>query len=162
LKVTLWTGLAILFALLFQTILSRVLPAEARTFDPFLIVLVYCGLTGGETHGMLAGVAAGWVQDVHFGGPVVGLSGLTKVVVGFVVGLAGTRFLLGGTGSRLLVLFAATAADALLFEQLTALFEIKSYTLSPEALLARAAVNALLGTFVFGLLDRHVQREARG
>ena len=80
-------------------------------------MVVYCGLTGGETHGMLAGAAAGWVQDVHFGGPVVGLSGLTKVLVGF----GGRRWrprasCSAGPAPRVLVLFAAALADALLFE----------------------------------------------
>ena len=59
---------------------------QARVFDPFLLVVVYCGLTGGEVHGMLAGAAAGWVQDVHFGGRILGLSGLSKLLVGFGVG----------------------------------------------------------------------------
>ena len=54
------------------------LPAEARFLDPFLLVVVYCALVGGETHGMLAGAAAGWVQDVHFGGSVLGLSALAE------------------------------------------------------------------------------------
>ena len=82
-----WTTLAVVAALLVQSGLSQVLPPAARLFDPFLLVLVYCGLAYGETHAMMAGAAAGWVQDVHFGGPVLGLSGLTKVVLGFLVGI---------------------------------------------------------------------------
>ena len=89
---TFWTAVAVLAALLLESGLSKVVPPAARLFDPFLLVLVYCGLSFGETHAMLTGTVAGWVQDVHFGGPVLGLSGLTKVVLGFLVGVAATRF----------------------------------------------------------------------
>ena len=64
---------------------------------------------------MLAGAAAGWVQDVQFGGRVVGLSGLTKVLVGFGVGVGATRFHLAEPAARVLVLFVATVVDAVLF-----------------------------------------------
>jgi rod shape-determining protein MreD len=157
-----WTAAALLAALLLQSALSRIAPGQTRILDPFLLVVVYCALVGGETRGMLTGLAAGWLQDVHFGGPVVGLSGLTKVVVGFGVGAAASRFLLGGPGSRVLVLFAAALADTLLFERLAAAFEIAVHPLSPLAVLTRAALNALLGGPLYELLDRRVIREARG
>ena len=157
-----WTAAALLAALLAQSALSRVAPDQARILDPFLLVVVYCGLAAGETHGMLAGLAAGWVQDVQFGGPVVGLSGLTKVVVGFGVGAASSRFLLSGPAARVLVLFAAALTDALLFERLAAAFEIAVHPLSPLAMLARATLNALLGGPLFELLDRRLIRVARG
>ena len=104
-------------------------------FDPFLLVVVYCGLTGGETHGMLAGAAAGWVQDVHFGGRVLGLSGLTKVLVGFGVGV-GSHALppRRSRRPRLLVLMVADVVDALLFGQLAAVFDVQAYELSPLGL----------------------------
>lgn len=146
-----WTSFAVVVALLLQSALSRIAPGPARVLDLFLLVPVYCGLTGGEVHGMLAGAAAGWVQDVHFGGRVVGLSGLTKLLVGFGVGAASTRFLLQGPLSRMLVLFVATLADGALFVLVSGALDLRSDTLSPLAQLSRAAVNALVGTCVFEL-----------
>lgn len=149
-----WTALALVLALLFQSALSLVFPAAARLVDPFLLVLVYCGLTGGETHGMLAGAAAGWIQDVHFGGPVVGLSGLSKVVVGYGVGLSGTRFHLNEPSARVLVIFLASVTDAIVFDRLAAAFEVAALALPPSHVLARAAVNVFLGMAVFMLIER--------
>jgi rod shape-determining protein MreD len=149
-----WTAAGILIALLFQSALSQIAPSQARILDPFLLVLVYCALTGGETHGMLAGAAAGWVQEIHFGGAVKGLSGLTKVVVGFGVGLAGGRFLLARPGPRLLVIFVATLLDALLIEGLASAFEVRAHALSTPGLLTRAAVNAVVGATLFEVIDR--------
>jgi rod shape-determining protein MreD len=155
-----WTALAILAALLVQTALGRVMPAQARLFDPFLLVVIYCGLTGGEMHGMLAGAAAGWVQDVHFGGRILGLSGLSKVLVGFGVGVGSTRFHLGEPGARLLVLMVATLVDALLFSQLARAFDVQAYELSPLGLLVRSVVNGAAGMVVFETLDRQRRRWA--
>lgn len=155
-----WTALAILAALLVQTALGRVLPMQARVFDPFLLVVVYCGLTGGEVHGMLAGAAAGWVQDVHFGGRILGLSGLSKLLVGFSVGIGSTRFHLGEPAARLLVLMVATIVDALLFGQLAQVFDVQAYELSPLGLIVRALVNGAVGMVVFETMDRQMRRWA--
>ncbi len=151
-----WTAAAILLALLLQSALSQFAPAQSRLLDPFLIVVVYCGLRGGETHGMLAGMAAGWVQDVHFGGTVVGLSGLTKLIVGFGVGLGGARFLVASLPQRLLVFFLAALLDALIYERLALLFDVALTELSFGGLLGRAAVNAVLGGALIELLDRRL------
>jgi rod shape-determining protein MreD len=153
-----WTALAIVAALLVQTALGRLFPVQARLFDPFLLVVVYCGLTGGETHGMLAGAAAGWVQDVHFGGRILGLSALSKLLVGFAVGVASTRFHLGEPAARLLVIMVATLVDAVLFGQLAQVFDVQSYELSPLGLIVRSMVNGAAGMVVFETLDRQLRR----
>jgi rod shape-determining protein MreD len=155
------TGLAILAALLLSSALSHLSPYAARIFDPFLLVTVYCGLHGGEAHGMLAGAAAGWVQDAHFGGTVVGISGLSKLLVGFGVGAAGARFLLSGPVGRASVLLTAGLADAVCVEVLASAFEIRAYELRIPALLGRAAVNALVGAVFFEALDRRLAARAR-
>lgn len=151
-----WTAVALLAAFLLQSALTQVVPRQARMVDLFVLVLVYCGLVGGETHAMLAGAAGGWVQDVQFGGGVVGLSGLTKVLVGFGVGLSGSRFHLTEPGARVLVLFAATLVDALVFERLASAFDIRIETLSLAGLLTRAVLNAALGGVIFFYVDRHL------
>ena len=150
--------MALVAALAVQSGLSLIVPGWTRVFDPFLLVVVYCGLKGGETHGMLAGVAAGWLQDVHFGGRVLGLAGLTKTLVGFGVGLAGTRFQLTEPGARLLVLVLAVLLDALVLRQLSAAFDVITGPLTWTGLAARAAVNAAIGMPLFALVERRQWR----
>lgn len=154
-----WTLLAIAVAALLQSGLGHLSVRIPLAVDPFLIVVLYCGLTWGETHGMLAGAVAGWVQDVLFGGQVAGLSGLTKLLIGFVVGLAGTRFLLVGPAPQILVLFAGTIVDGLVLQSLASVFSVRTDELSAAGLATRAAVNAILGVLVFTVLDRRIQRE---
>ena len=151
----------LLAALLLQSALTQVAPAQARLFDPFLIVVVYCGLAFGESHGMLAGTLAGWIQDVFFGGTVAGLSGLSKILIGFGVGVAGGRLLVSGPAQRLLILFTATLVDALLFERLASIFELNLAELSLTGLLGRATVNAIVGAGLFELVERRVRHAVR-
>ena len=156
-----WTALALLIAFLLQSALTHIVPNQARMVDLFVLVVVYCGLVGGETHAMLAGAAGGWMQDVQFGGGVVGLSGLTKTMVGFGVGLAGSRFQLTEPMARVLVLFVATLVDALVFERLAAAFDVRLQTLSLAGLFTRAVLNAALGGVLFFYADRYVWRRRR-
>lgn len=159
---TFWTATALLAAFILQSALTRVMPSSARVFDPFLLVLVYCGLAYGEVDGMIVGVAAGWVQDVQFGGgPVLGLSGLTKVLVGFAVGAAGTRFQLSEAAPRGLVLGAAAVLDALIFSGLAAAFDVPTLHMSLGEILVRGLTCALLGALLFELLERRLRGARR-
>ncbi len=151
-----WTGLAIAGAILVETALGYLVPSPGRFLDPFLLVVVYCALVGGETHGMLAGAAAGWIQDALFGGRVLGLSGLSKLVVGFAVGLGAGRFMIAGAAARALVVLLATVADALLVQWLASVFSLEATGLSALTLASRATLNALAGGLLFALVDRRL------
>jgi rod shape-determining protein MreD len=153
------TALGLLGAVLAQATLSRWLPSASLYFDPFLLVAVYAGLSGGEVRGMLAGTAAGWVQDVLFGGPVKGLLALGKLLVGFGVGLATSHFLLAGPSARLLVLFFSAVADALVVVWLGHLLGVGVGALSGSGVVLRASLVASLGTAVFELLESRFGRD---
>ena len=154
----LWTGLAIVGAVLVETALGYLFPVPGRFLDAFLLVVVYCALSGGELHGMLAGAAAGWVQDVLFGGRVLGLAALSKLLIGFAVGLAGGRFLITGTTARALTVFLASLADGLLLPWLASVFTLELLPQGPLALVGRGAFNALVGGVLYALVDRRALR----
>jgi rod shape-determining protein MreD len=154
-------ALALLAALVLQTALTRVLPGHARIFDAFLLVMVYYGLAGGETQGMLVGALGGWIQDIQFGGNVLGLSALTRVLIGFAVGMAGTRFHLSEPAPRALVLFLAALADGLAFGALASAFDVGVTRLSPITMLVRAGLNATVGVLLFEVVDRQLRRLRR-
>lgn len=154
-------AIALAVALVLQAALSLVGPSLAHVFDPFTIVVVYFALRHGETAGMLAGAAAGWLQDLHFAGPVVGVSALSKVLVGFAVGFAGSRLLLTGAWERLLVVLGAALLDTLLFERLLSLFDLPAEPVGIATLMLRATITALIAATIFGLLDRRVFAKGR-
>ncbi len=112
------TAMALAGAVLIETALAHLVSSPGRYLDPFLLVVVYCALVRGETHGMLAGAAAGWLQDVMFGGRVLGLSALAKLLVqaGWCVWSGGARGIdgaahegaLAGPGFRTMTRLAAS------------------------------------------------------
>jgi rod shape-determining protein MreD len=155
-----WFGLALTGAVLVQTALGYVVAAPGRFLDPFLLVVVYTALVAGETPGMLAGVAAGWVQDVAFGGRVLGLSALSKLAVGYFAGLAGGRFLITTTPARATAVLAASVLDGLLVPWLASVFAIEVTPLGPLAFVARASLNALVGGLVFAAAERRRTRSS--
>lgn len=152
-------GLALLIAFVLQSGLSLIGPGAARVIDPLLIVAVITALARGEVWGMCAGAVAGWVLDAHFGGVVLGLAGLSRMLVGFLVGFASARLLLLGPGSRLAVLAAATVLDARGLEWLAASFGVEVPTLGALPLGLRALFNAVLGALLYGALERRLRVE---
>jgi rod shape-determining protein MreD len=154
----LWTAAALAGAVLVETGLSHLVTAPGRYLDPFLLVVVYCALVFGETHGMLAGAAAGWLQDALFGGRVLGISGLSKLLVGYAVGIAAGRFLIATTAARALVVLIASVADALLLQWLASVFSLEALLLPPLALATRATLSALVGGLLFALVDQRLSR----
>lgn len=155
-----WTAVALLAALMLQTGLARLSPASALLFDPFLLVVVYVALTWGETRGMLTGTAAGWIQDLQFGGEVSGLAALSKLLVGFAVGFAASRFLLVAPLPRLLVVMFVTLLDGLLFERLGATLGAPVNEVSLAGLAVRAVLDALVGVPLYYWLDRRLRQGA--
>lgn len=153
-----WTALGIVGAVLVETALSHLVATPGRYFDPFLLVVVYCALVGGETHGMLAGAAAGWVQDALFGGRVLGLSALSKLAIGYALGAAAGRFLITSAAARALAVLVAAIADGLLVEWLASVFGVGAQPLGPLGLTTRATTSALAAGLVFTLVDRRLQR----
>jgi rod shape-determining protein MreD len=152
-----WTVVALVGAVLVETALGYLVTEPGRYVDPFLLVVVYGALRGGEGQGLLTGMAAGWVQDILFGGPIVGLSALAKLVVGFAVGAAGSRFLIAGTPARALVLLLAAASEALLVQWLASIFAIGAAPMSPLTLASRASLTAVAGAILYALVDRRLQ-----
>jgi hypothetical protein len=149
----------IVAALLLQSALTLLLPGYAMLLDPFLIITVFVCLTQGETGGMLVGAAAAWAQDLAFGGPVLGLLGLARVLLAYAVGYAGRRFLLSSFSAQFVTLFLAALLDLWLLGRFAAVFEVPLRDVSVLVLLGRGMVNAIVGASAFRLIEWRTRRE---
>ena len=85
-----------------------------------LVAVVYLALAYGAVTGMLAGTIGGLVQDALAGG-IVGIGGMSKTIIGFVVGVLGAQFNLSSTVPRLVMFVAATFVHEVVFEGLHAM-----------------------------------------
>lgn len=161
-------GLALVAALaaavVLQTTLAGFLVPGAMAVDLVLVVVVYVALTSGPVAGLLAGTVGGLVQDALSSG-ILGMGGLTKTLVGFLVGRFGTQFIVTATVPRFLVGAAASAAHAGLFMGAYTLLGLRSFPNPIAAVAVQAVGNGVLGVVVFQLaewLPRMLERRRSG
>jgi rod shape-determining protein MreD len=143
---------AIALAIALQTTLARFLIGGTAAIDLVLVAVVYVALTTGPVTGMLAGSAAGLIQDTLASG-LVGMGGLAKTVVGFAVGAFGQQFIVTSTITRLLVFFGATAVHALVFRGLYVALGLRTFESPWTAIVSQALGNMVLGIVAFTLVE---------
>ena len=144
---------ALAIALVLQATLAGLSMAGGTRVNLVLVAVVYAALAFGPVTGMLAGTAGGLAQDAIAGG-VVGIGGLSKTLVGFLVGVLGAQFIVTTTVSRLLMFVAASFVHELCFQAVYALVEARGLRMQYSAAIVQALVNGLVGILVFFLVER--------
>ena len=144
--------LAIALALALQTTLARFVVGGTAALDLVLVVVIYVALTTGPVSGMLAGSAAGIIQDALSSG-VIGIGGLAKSIVGFVAGVIGQQFIVTAALPRFVMFLAATVAHAAVFMGLYMLLGLRTFPSPWAAILSQAAGNAVVGMIAFTIIE---------
>lgn len=143
----------LLFALMLQTGLSLFLPISAYVDLP-LVVATWFALSRGEIPGMLGGSLSGWLSEALFGRGIKGVSGLIRLVLGFGLGLLGSRLLITGAVPRFFLLLTVTVIDTRAFEWIAPAFGLSPVEYSPGAMTLRGCINATVGLVLFALFER--------
>lgn len=143
--------LATALALAVQSSLGRYVGAVAG-LDFVLIVVVYAALTFGPVSGLLSGTIAGLVQDAMSTG-IIGVGGLAKTVVGFVIGIIGAQFIVAHALPRFVVFFGASLLHAILFIGVYAVLGTRDFGDLYRRIALPALVNAMVGLLVFKVVD---------
>ena len=139
-------------ALALQTTLARFLVGGTVALDLVLVVVVYVALTSGPVTGMFAGSLAGIIQDALSSG-VIGVGGLAKSIVGFVIGAIGQQFIVTAALPRLVMFLVATAVHATLFMGFYVLMGLRSFPSPWAAVLSQALGNAVVGMIAFTVVE---------
>lgn len=143
---------AIALALALQTTLAPFVVGGTTAIDLVLVTVVYIALTSGPVSGMLAGSLAGLIQDQLSTG-VLGIGGLAKSIVGFVVGALGQQFIVTAALPRLLMFVGGTAAYQALFMGLYVVLGLRSFPSPWKAIATQALGNALVGMIAFTIIE---------
>lgn len=163
----LWVLLATAAAVALQATVDRWLPLG--TVDLVLVVVVYNALASGRVAGLATGSVAGLIQDALSGG-VIGMAGLSKCVVGFLAGIAGTQFIVAHAISRFVAFFLATVVNAVIFIGLYEVLGLRQFGTPFAAVAIQGLGNAVVGVVAFALRDmlpgaverrRHMQTRLR-
>ena len=155
---------ALVAALLFQTTVAG-MTLHGGTLVNFVLIAVICiALSLGALTGLLAGAAGGLVQDAVAGG-VVGIGGLSKTLVGFLVGVFGAQFIVSQPLPRLVMFIGGTVLHELCFQSLYALVELRSVQFAWRTMLTQAAINGVIGVLALQIVESapglKQRREAR-
>ena len=143
---------AIALALALQTTLARFVVGGSAAVDLVLVAVVAIALTIGPVGGMLAGSAAGLIQDSLSSG-VVGIGGLAKTIVGFLAGAFGQQFIVTAALPRLVIFVAATVLHGAVFMGLYSVLGLRGFPSPWKPLAAQALGNALVGIVAFGIIE---------
>jgi rod shape-determining protein MreD len=144
--------LALAAALVLQATLAGLTIEGATLVNLVLVAVIYVALAFGPVTGMLTGTAGGLAQDALAGG-VVGVGGLAKTLIGFIVGVLGAQFIVSQTLPRLVMFVGATIAHELCFQALQALVEARPFAMEWSTTLTQAVVNGLIGILAFQVVE---------
>jgi rod shape-determining protein MreD len=157
---------ALIGALLFQTTMAGMSLEGVTLVNFVLVAVVYVALALGSLTGLLAGAAGGLVQDAIAGG-IVGIGGISKTLVGFLVGVFGAQFIVSQPATRFVMFVGATVLHELCFQSLYALIEGRAVHFVWTTMFTQAAINGLIGILAFqivegapGLMQRRDARRA--
>lgn len=155
---------ALVAALLFQTTLAGMSFRGGTLVNFVLVAVIYAALALGAVTGLLAGAAGGLVQDAIAGG-IVGIGGLSKTVVGFLVGVVGAQFIVSQPAPRFVMFVGGTVVHELCFQSLYALIEGRGLHFAWATMFTQAAVNGMIGILAFQIVEGapgfKARREAR-
>jgi rod shape-determining protein MreD len=133
-----------------------------------LIVTVYFALMRDPIVGMLTGYAVGLGADLGPGaGPVVGIGGFSKTLIGFFVATVAVRFSLEGPLLRVLVLAVSSVVSTGLFIGLSNVMDAGiGDDVAPERFATKIALetaaNLIFGVIIFWLFDKLFPDNAPG
>jgi rod shape-determining protein MreD len=139
-------------ALALQTTLARFVVGGTAAIDLVLVAVVYIALTSGPVSGLLAGSVAGLIQDSLSTG-VIGIGGLAKATVGFIVGIVGQQFIVTATLPRLVIFIGATVGNQALFMAIYLLLQQRSFPSPWKAVASQALGNAIVGLIAFAIVE---------
>ncbi len=110
---SLWRGMVgLLVAAGCQILLVRYLPAVGASVDLFTVLVMYYAVTRRRIGVMVMGTTAGLVEDL-LAHTFLGMNAFKKTLVGYLVGMLGSFFVLSQPLPRFGVLVLATILEAL-------------------------------------------------
>ena len=144
--------LALAVALTLQTTLAGLSIGGGAAVNLVLVAVVYVALAYGAVTGLLAGTVGGLVQDALAGG-IVGIGGLSKTLVGFMVGVLGAQFIVSQPLPRFVMFVGATFVHELCFQALYAVADARGFRFHYTSVLTQAAINGIIGIIAFQLVE---------
>jgi rod shape-determining protein MreD len=151
-KVVVWMA-AIVLSVTVQTTSALFFDLTFVNMDIPLVVVVLAASSGGPIVGLWAGTFAGLLQDLMSGG-LVGVSGLSKSLIGVVTGLLAGRLMRTGYGYRTLLITLATIMNVVVVGGVYRLIALTMPVVEGVNLLQQAILNVAAGILIVVASER--------
>ena len=146
-------AIAVLAALLLQTLLPLKIPL-ARLMDfPLLVVIYFTLMRRSRVYGIAFGAGVGLLQDALSHG-FIGIFGICKAIVGYLAAHASTRFELESLTARAVLTGVFVLVHELCLTALQHVLLEAPPPVLPLAIASSVLVNVALGLILFQVLDR--------
>ena len=145
--------LLVLLLVMFQLALTRYAPWLSLLDLPLVCVLYLTIAKESLIWTVLTGTGVGFLQDSLSLG-ALGMNGLTKISIGFLVYLANSVFAIDRLVTRWVMLLISSVTASLFFYLLRVLFLNRDEIVDVKLLLVSGLLNACLGLLIFYLFDR--------
>jgi rod shape-determining protein MreD len=148
----------LLIALTLHSLLDSFYPNALGFFDPYVILVVYYSMGGNILGAIIAGVAAGFVQDA-FSLAVFGLHAFSLTVCAYAVAYINSRLVLRGT-----LFFGACLAGAVIVNELVMYILVnillrQRIEMFEQEMLVKMVFTTLFGMVVYQLLLLFLREE---
>lgn len=143
----------ILLLVLLQLAMTRYVAWLSMLDLPLVCVLYLTIAKESLVWTVLTGTGVGFLQDSLSLG-ALGMNGLTKVSIGFLVYVANSVFAIDRLATRWAMLFLSSVMASLFFFLLRILFMNRNEAVDMRLLLVSGLLNACIGVLIFFLFDK--------
>jgi rod shape-determining protein MreD len=150
-------GIVLLLAFFFQTFVPLHFPLFSVFDLPLLVVIFFAMSRRSPVAGLITGACVGVLQDALTQHPI-GLYGIAKTVVGYGASSLGVKLDVESVGTRLLVTTGFYEIHQVIYFTIARGLVRLDLHWSWSRELWSAVANAILGVFLFALMDRLKER----
>lgn len=150
--------IGLLIALTLHSLLDRFSPNALAFFNPYVVLIVYYSMGGNIFGAIIAGVAAGLVQDAFSNAPF-GMHAFSLTVCAYIVASINARLVLRGTLS-----FGACLVGAVVLNELVVYFLVnillrQKIDMFEQGMFVKTIFTCLFGMLVYQLLLLFLREE---
>jgi rod shape-determining protein MreD len=150
--------IGLLIALTLHSLLDSFYPNALAFFNPYIILVVYYSMGGNVLGAIIAGVAAGFVQDA-FSNAIFGLHAFSLTVCAYAVAYINSRLVLRGTLAFGACLGGAVIVNELVIYILVNILLKQRIEMFEQEVLVKTIFTLLFGMVVYQLLLLFLREE---
>jgi rod shape-determining protein MreD len=150
--------IGLLIALTLHSLLDSFFPNALAFFNPYIILVAYYAMGGNIFGAIIAGVAAGFVQDA-FSGVIFGLHAFSLTVCAYAIAYINSRLVLRGTLAFAGCLAGAVVVNELMIYILVNILLKQKVEMFEQGLLVKTIFTLLFGMLVYQLIAIFLREE---